>query len=124
MATFESFTLATGATVTGGLPAAGADVGDYIDCVAVDINVTVAGTTGTYQLEGSMDGSNWFAVDVSDSQDLSSAATALSKTYTTTGHRILFAKLDAGKFWRYFRINATTLTGQTYSATLWAMDRN
>lgn len=118
MATFESFTLATGATTTGGLGSA--DVGDYIDAVALEINVTVAGTTGTYQLEGSMDGSNWFAVTTIPND---TETAALTQTYTTTGRRLLFLKNDLGKFYRFYRVNATTLTGQTYSATLWAMDQ-
>lgn len=124
MPNVASYTLATGVTATGGLPAAGFDLGADYEWVALDVNVTVAGTTGTYQLEGSLDGTNWFPVDVADSQDLSSAATALNKTYTTTGHRILFAKIDTGKFWRLWRVNATTLTGQTYSASLYSMDRD
>lgn len=119
----NSYPLATGIAATGGLPASGWDAGADAEAVAVDINVTVAGTTGTYQLEGSMDGANWFAVDTTDSQDISTAASALTRTYTTTGHRILFAKLDTGKFWRLWRINATTLTGQTYSATLFTLDK-
>lgn len=118
-----SYTLATGVTTTGPQPAAGVDVGSDYEGVALSVNVTVAGTTATYQLEGSLDGTNWFAVDTTDSQDISSAASALNRTYTTTGVRVLFAKLDTGKFWRLWRINATTVTGQTYSASLYSLDR-
>lgn len=124
MPNISSYSLATAVAATGGNPAAGIDAGADYESVAVDVNVTTAGTTGTYQLEGSVDGVTWFAIDVADSQDLSSAATALSKTYTTTGHRLLFAKLDTGKFWRLWRINATTLTGQVYSANLYTLDRD
>jgi hypothetical protein len=113
--------LATGISATG--PQGSWEPPDFVDTVGVEVNVTTAGTTGTYQVEGSMDGANWYAVDTFDSQDLSSAPSALTRTYTTTGRRMLFVVQSTGKWYRLFRINATTLTGQTYNATAFGLAR-
>lgn len=120
-----SYTLATGVTTTGGQPVNGVDVGSDVDEIALEINVTTAGTTATYQLEGSMDGTNWYPVDTSDSTDISTTASAATRVYTSTGRRMLFARITGiigPGFFRLYRVNATTVTGQTYSATLFTKD--
>jgi hypothetical protein len=118
MANYTAYTLASGVATTGATTSFEAPVD--VDTVSVEVNVTTAGTTGTYQIEGSMDGTNWYAVThIPDATDTA----AQSATYTTTGRRMHFVKNDLGKWWRLYRLNATTITGQTYSATAYALTK-
>lgn len=129
MAGLQSRVTHTAATTAVAAPAGTAadpvfEPGTDIDEIAMEINVTVAGTTGTYALEGSMDGTNWFGIETQDSADISTSASALTAVYTSTGRRMRFAKTDMGKFWRYYRVNPSVVTGQTFSATLWCADQD
>jgi hypothetical protein len=102
-------------------PTGSVQVNPDTDLVAVEINVTTAGTTATYQLEGSFDNTNWYSVTHVPSDTNTSAQT---QTYTTTGRRILFLQMDLGKMFPYFRLNPTTVTGQVFSANLYWIDRD
>lgn len=103
-------------------PSAGVEVSADVDHVVAEINVTVAGTTASYQVEGSMDNTNWVPV-VSLPNDSETAA--VSQTYTTTGRRFLAVSFGVGvsRFFRYFRINPTVVTGQTFSTNLYVVDQ-
>lgn len=119
MANYETRVLATGVTTPTSSISYEAPVD--VDTVAVEVNVTVAGTTGTYQIEGSMDGTNWFAVThVPDGSD-TAAQTAV---YTSTGRRMHFVRNDLGKWWRFYRLTSTVITGQTYSAAIYSLTKN
>jgi len=115
-----------GATTTAILPAGTLadplfEAGGDFDEIAWEINITVAGTTGTYALEGSLDGTNWFTV-TSVAFDAETAAQTF--VYTTTGRKLHFAKTDLGKFYRYYRINPSVVTGQTFDSRVFSLDQD
>jgi hypothetical protein len=84
------------------------------DRTAVQINVTTAGTTATYTLQGSMDGTNWF--NLSYVTDASSVEATAAVTFTTAGSRIFFVSKFGvpSRFWRFVRVVVSANTGQAY----------
>jgi hypothetical protein len=81
------------------------------------ITTTVGATpTCTYAIEGSADGTNWFAVSYADSAtpDTGSVATFAITTATT-----VYKILRPGQPWRYLRITYSANTNVTNTADIW-----
>lgn len=98
-------------TLDGGSP--------FDQVVAVQVEVTAVGATPTmtFQLEGTLDGTNWFAVarysESSDTVDVTAVTvTAVSRTvkYVDTIKRPLLK----------LRVNVTANTNVTFNAKAWA----
>ena len=125
MAGLQSRNVHSAATSTTPLPAGTSadplyEPGADSDELAWEINITVAGTTGTYALEGSLDGSSWYTVTSVPSDTEVAAQTFV---YTTTGRKLHFMKTDLGKFYRYYRINPSVVTGQTFDSRIYVLDQ-
>ena len=89
--------------------------------VALEVIVSAVGATptATFALEGSMDGSNFVAVRTVPSD---SETAASSQAYTSVGRRMLFAKLDLGAFYRFYRSTVSANTNVTYQTNLHVLD--
>jgi len=81
--------------------------------MGIQIVTTVGATpTATFALEGSMDGTSWFAVPYTDpaTPDTSSISTIVITTATTTRRFI-----RGGFPYRFFRVNVTSNTNVTFT---------
>ncbi|MBC2903522.1 hypothetical protein [Streptomyces cupreus] len=82
------------------------------------VTTTVGATpTCTYAIEGSADGTNWFAVAYADSATPETVSVAtFAITTATTAYKIL----RPGHPWRYLRITYSANTNVTNTADLYA----
>jgi hypothetical protein len=78
---------------------------------------TVAGTTCTYAIEGSADGTNWLAVPYADS---ATPATLSVATFNITSSTTVYKHLLAGYPWRFVRVTFSANTGITNTLDIWA----
>lgn len=81
------------------------------------ITTTIGATpTCTYAIEGSADGTNWFAVAYADSATPQTASVATFViTTATTAYKILLADQP----WRYLRLTYSANTNVTNTADIW-----
>lgn len=95
-----------------------ADRGAFTERPALLRIVTTVGATPTctYAIEGSADGTNWFAVSYADAAtpDTGSVATFAITTAATT-----YKILRADQPWRYLRLTYSANTNVTNTAELW-----
>jgi hypothetical protein len=79
---------------------------------AIQIVVEVAGTTCTYTLQGSLDGTNWY--NLAYLTDATDTVAVAAVTYTTTGARVLFLSQPLSRRYKYYRVVSSANTGQTF----------
>lgn len=94
-----------------------ADRGAAVGPALLKVTTTVGATpTCTYALEGSADGTNWFAVAYADSATPETVSVAtFAITTATTVYKILRPNMP----WRYLRITYSANTNVTTTADVW-----
>lgn len=106
----------TGASPQTGNQTHGAVRTDANETVAFEFEVTAVGATPTvtWLIEGSMNGSNWYAVNyVTDATD-TAAVTGL--TSTAVGKKIIFLSNPVARRYKYYRVTTSANTNVTYRA--------
>lgn len=94
-----------------------ADRGAAVGPALVKISTTVGATpTCTYALEGSVDGTDWFAVAYADSATPETVSVATFAITTATTVRKI---LRPNHPWRYLRITYSANTNVTNTADVW-----
>jgi len=94
-----------------------ADRGATNGTALLKITTTVGATpTCTYAVEGSADGTNWFAVAIADSATPETVSVA---TFAITTATTVFKILRPNHPWRYLRITYSANTNVTNTADVW-----
>ncbi len=122
MAGTRSYALhAVGTTTNANSPSV--NIEQDVEAVALEVNVEAVGATptATFELQGSMDGNNWYTVRHVPSDSEVAASTAI---YTTVGRRLHFLKTDLGQVYRFFRAVSSANTNVTFSSTLHVIDQD
>lgn len=91
---------------------------DQIVAVQFEVSAVGATPTATFQIEGTLDGVNWFAVArYSESSDTVDAAAV---TVTAVGRTIKYIDIRKRPLLR-LRVNVTANTNVTFNAKAWAL---
>ena len=127
MATITAFTGTAGAN-TANLSAAQTgngvstnivDRGGSVRAALLKITTTIGATpTCTYAIEGSPDGTNWFAVSYADSATPTTVSVA---TFVITTATTVWKILQPDVVWRYLRVTMSANTNVTTTADVWTV---
>jgi hypothetical protein len=114
LAAFKSYALASSAT--GNNTHAAVEVGAINGQVAAEFIPEVVGTTVTWKVQGSHDGTNFYdLLYVTDASDTGGTAGIAN---TTSGNKTIFLSNVGSRTYRFFRLVTSSNTGATYSAKL------